>query len=110
MLKNADINDIEERLAIYDELRVERVRKVIENTRAMGPKRDGEGSRMTAQQYSQYSVAFSDYHWGYKITQEAVKAMNERGIATEILDETTGEIELRRSTNGLESKLMNGNA
>lgn len=110
VLRNAEINDIEGRLAIYDDLRVERVRRVIENTRAMGPKRAGDGSRMTDQQYSQYSVAFSDYHWGYKITPEAVKGMNERGIVTDILDATTGEIGVRRSTNGLESTVMNGNA
>lgn len=110
VLRNAEINDIEGRLAIYDDLRVERVRRVIENTRAMGPKRVGDGPHMSDQQYSQHSVAFADYHWGYKITPEAVKAMNERGIVTEILDATTGEIEVRRSTNGLESTFMNGNA
>ncbi|KAH7002480.1 hypothetical protein EDB80DRAFT_579215 [Ilyonectria destructans] len=110
VLRNAEINDIEGRLAIYDDLRVERVRRVIENTRAMGPKRVGDGPHMSGQQYSQHSVAFADYHWGYKITPEAVKAMNERGIVTEILDATTGEIEVRRSTNGLESTFMNGNA
>ncbi|KAH7129183.1 hypothetical protein EDB81DRAFT_907168 [Dactylonectria macrodidyma] len=95
ILKDARVDDLKKRLVIYDDLRVERVRRVIENTRTMGPKRVGDDSRLTDQQYSQYSVVFADYHWGYKMTAEAVKAMNQGGIVAELLDAATGEIVVR---------------
>ncbi|KAI8649042.1 FAD/NAD(P)-binding domain-containing protein [Fusarium keratoplasticum] len=92
VLKGAELSDIEERLLIYDELRVERVRRVIENTRKMGPKRVGDGPRMSDREYSQYSVAFSDYHWSYSMTPEAIRLMNQPGIKMECADAATGQL------------------
>lgn len=92
VLKGAELSDIEERLLIYDELRVERVRRIIENTRKMGPKRVGDGPRMSDREYSQYSVAFSDYHWSYSMTPEAIRLMNQPGIKMECADAATGQL------------------
>ncbi|KAI1860211.1 hypothetical protein JX265_010135 [Neoarthrinium moseri] len=76
VLKGAVIEDIEERLQIYDELRVPRVRKVIENTRAMAPRRAGDDKPQTD---AAFSAEMSDYHWSYDIAKEAAAAMNRHG-------------------------------
>ena len=89
VLKGATVQDVEQRLKIFDELRVERVKTVIENTREMAPKTtpDIEVSHKTTQTYS-------DYYWGYKMTPEAVKTMNGHGFAMKLVNPATGEISL----------------
>ncbi|KAE9377618.1 FAD/NAD(P)-binding domain-containing protein [Stipitochalara longipes BDJ] len=89
VLKGATPEDVGRRLAIFDELRVERVKTVIEYTREMAPKKTSETkvNHKTTQTYS-------DYYWRYKMTQAAVEAMNKHGFAMTLMDPATGEISL----------------
>ncbi|CZR68101.1 uncharacterized protein PAC_18000 [Phialocephala subalpina] len=86
VLKGATLEDVERRLAVFDELRVERVRTVIEYTREMAPKKTSEQrvNHKTTQTYS-------DYYWRYKMTQEAVEAMKKHGFALNLINPATGE-------------------
>jgi len=86
-LKGATPADVETRLAIFDELRVERVKTVIEYTREMAPKKTNE-----TQVNHKTTQTYSDYYWRYKMTQEAVDLMRKHGIAINLLDPATGEI------------------
>lgn len=87
VLKGAKREDVEERLRIFDELRVERVKTVVEYTREMAPKAttSKEVNHKTTQTYS-------DYYWRYKMTQEAVESMCSHGHSMRIVDPATGEI------------------
>ncbi|CAK7203111.1 hypothetical protein SEUCBS139899_005840 [Sporothrix eucalyptigena] len=87
-LKGATRCDVSARLKIYDELRVERIAKVMEYTRAMAPSTTDsrEVNHTTTQTYS-------DYYWSYKITQDAVALMRKHGHALKVVDEVTGEVE-----------------
>jgi salicylate hydroxylase len=89
VLKGATPEDVERRLIIFNELRVERVKTVIEYTREMAPKKTSEThvNHKTTQTYS-------DYYWRYKMTQEAVEAMNKHGFAMALIDPATGEISI----------------
>ncbi|CAK7221503.1 hypothetical protein SBRCBS47491_004547 [Sporothrix bragantina] len=89
VLKGATPLDIPARLKIYDELRIERIAKVMEYTRAMAPSKTAslEVNHKTTQTYS-------DYYWSYKITEDAVALMRKHGHALRVVDEATGEIEL----------------
>ncbi|KAL1895867.1 hypothetical protein Sste5346_004964 [Sporothrix stenoceras] len=88
ILKGSTPLDVPARLKIYDELRVERIAKVMEYTRAMAPSKTGslEVNHKTTQTYS-------DYYWSYKITADAVALMRTHGHALKIVDEATGKIE-----------------
>lgn len=89
VLKGSTTEDIERRLAIFNDLRVPRVKTVIEYTREMAPKKakDKEINHKTTQTYS-------DYYWRYKITSEAVRAMNKHGFKMTLVNPATGDISL----------------
>lgn len=87
VLKGASPADVSQRLKIFDKLRVERVKTVIEYTREMAPKRTESNvvDHKTTQTYS-------DYYWRYKMTEDAVQCMKQHGYSTKLLDIATGEI------------------
>ncbi|KAJ6107575.1 salicylate hydroxylase [Penicillium sp. IBT 18751x] len=87
ILKEATPDQVEERLKIYDELRLKRVNQIIRHTRDMAPKRhpSQEVNHKTTQIYS-------NYHWGYKVTQDAVTLMNKHGYPMTVADVETAEV------------------
>ncbi|KAK5446758.1 hypothetical protein LTS15_009691 [Exophiala xenobiotica] len=89
VLKGATTHDVEQRLAVFDEIRVERVKTVIEYTRDSAPK-----ATTSNEVNHKPSQAYTDYYWRYKMTQEAVDAMQRNGYSMNIKDPATGEIGL----------------
>ncbi|EMT74461.1 Salicylate hydroxylase [Fusarium odoratissimum] len=87
VLSGASSDDVASRLKIYDELRLPRITKVMENTKAMAPRATNskEVEFKTTQTYS-------EYHWGYKVAEEAVDLMRAHGLALKILNDATGEV------------------
>ncbi|EWZ48885.1 hypothetical protein BFJ70_g7899 [Fusarium oxysporum] len=86
-LSGASSDDVALRLKIYDELRLPRITKVMKNTEAMAPRATNskEVEFKTTQTYS-------EYHWGYKVAEEAVDLMRAHGLALKILNDATGEV------------------
>jgi hypothetical protein len=86
-LSGASSDDVESRLKIYDDLRLPRITRVMENTKAMAPQVTNlkEVDFKTTQTYS-------DYHWGYKVAEEAADLMRVHGLTLKILDDATGEV------------------
>lgn len=89
VLKGANRSDVAKRLRIYDELRTQRVKTIIEYTREPAPK-----PTVSKKIDSQTTQAKSDYYWSYKITLDAVEAMRRHGYSVELVDATTGKIKL----------------
>ncbi|KAG7433601.1 FAD-dependent monooxygenase OpS4 [Fusarium oxysporum f. sp. raphani] len=87
VLSGASSDDVASRLKIYNELRLPRITKVMENTEAMAPRATNskEVEFKTTQTYS-------EYHWGYKVAEEAVDLMRAHGLALKILNDATGEV------------------
>ncbi|KAJ4035102.1 hypothetical protein NW756_006911 [Fusarium oxysporum] len=87
VLSGASSDDVASRLKIYDELRLPRITKVMENTKSMAPRATNskEVEFKTTQTYS-------EYHWGYKVAEEAVDLMRAHGLALKILNDATGEV------------------
>ncbi|KAH6959509.1 hypothetical protein DER45DRAFT_538824 [Fusarium avenaceum] len=87
VLSGVSRDNLGSRLKIYDDLRLPRITKVMENTKAMAPRATNskDVDFKTTQTYS-------DYHWGYKVTEEAVDLMRVRGLTLKILDDATGEV------------------
>ncbi|KAF4556626.1 FAD-binding domain-containing protein 58 [Elsinoe fawcettii] len=84
VLKGATTEDVDARLQVFNDLRVERVAQVVKNTRASAP-------NSTSTQLKSANE-YSDYYWSYKITQEAVRLMNGRGYKLNLGDEATGQV------------------
>lgn len=89
VLKGAAQSDVAQRLKIYDELRAQRVNKIIKYTREAAPK-----PTASKEINFQTTQAKSDYYWSYKITLDAVEAMGKHGYSVELIDAATGEIKL----------------
>ncbi|PVH69491.1 FAD/NAD(P)-binding domain-containing protein [Cadophora sp. DSE1049] len=89
ILKGATVQDIEQRLAIFDDLRVPRLRTIIEYTRAAAPKRS-----MVDKVEHKNSDTYGDYSWRYELLQEGVEAMRRHGYKMKITDPDTGTIAL----------------
>jgi len=89
VLKGAKKQDVEKRLQIFDQLRLDRVNTVIKFTREMAPTLavSSEVNHKTTQTYS-------DYYWSYKMTQEAVEAMRRHGYQMQLVDARTAELSL----------------
>ncbi|EWG42583.1 hypothetical protein FVEG_04348 [Fusarium verticillioides 7600] len=87
ILSGASSEDVASRLKIYDELRLPRITKVMENTKKMAP-------RATDSKEFEFKSAqtYSDYHWGYKVAEEAMGLMHAHGLALNIVNDATGEI------------------
>ncbi|KAF5612803.1 salicylate hydroxylase [Fusarium sp. NRRL 25303] len=64
-----------------------RITRVMENTKKMAP-------RATDSKEFEFKSAqtYSDYHWGYKVAEEAVDLMRANGLALKILNDATGEV------------------
>ena len=92
-MKGATPDTVEERLVIFDKLRVERVKTIIEYTRDMAP-RKASGTSTGKELNHKTTQRYSDYYWSYKITQEAVAAMREHGIDMNLRNVATGEISI----------------
>ena len=86
-MSGASREDVESRLKVYDELRLQRVTRVMENTKKMAP-------QATDSKEFEFKRAqtYSDYHWGYKVAEEAVDLMRAHGLALKILNDETGEV------------------
>ncbi|GKT46107.1 salicylate hydroxylase [Colletotrichum spaethianum] len=91
LLKHALRDEVEDRLSMYNALRVGRVRRVIENSRAMAPKRESEGP---GQPDKSFSRECADYHWNYNVTTEAAKVLEQNGIKHVMVNESTGAVSL----------------
>lgn len=89
ILKGATKSDVEKRLKIFDDLRVGRVRQIMENTQAAAP-----SIKPINPLEHKSTSANADFHWGYKITQEAVDLMNRHGYSMTVKDPVTGELVL----------------
>lgn len=89
-LKGATKNDVERRLKIFDELRVGRVSQIMANTQAAAP-----STKPINPLEHKSTSANADYHWRYKITQEAVDLMNRHGYNMCVKDPATGELVLQ---------------
>jgi salicylate hydroxylase len=72
-----DPSEVSHRLSIFNELRVERVARIIRYTRAMAPRRINNASNEKVDHKS--TQTYSDYYWRYRITEEAVNSMRENG-------------------------------
>ncbi|KLO81395.1 Uncharacterized protein LW93_8104 [Fusarium fujikuroi] len=87
VLSGASSEDVATRLKIYDELRLQRITRVMENTKKMAPQAtDSKEFEFKSSQ------TYSDYHWGYKVAEEAVDLMRAHGLALKILNDATGEV------------------
>lgn len=86
-MSGASSDDVASRLKIYDELRLPRITKVMENTEAMAP-------RATNSKKIEFKTTqtYSEYHWGYKVAEEAVDLMRAHGLALKILNDATGQV------------------
>ncbi|KAG7417484.1 hypothetical protein LZL87_012246 [Fusarium oxysporum] len=87
VLSGASSEEVASRLKIYDELRLQRVTRVMENTKAMAPR--ATNSKEVEFKSTQ---TYSDYHWGYKVTEEAGDLMRAHGLTLKILDDATGKV------------------
>ncbi|KLP21054.1 Uncharacterized protein LW94_9580 [Fusarium fujikuroi] len=87
VLSGASSEDVATRLKIYDELRLQCITRVMENTMKMAPQAtDSKEFEFKSSQ------TYSDYHWGYKVAEEAVDLMRAHGLALKILNDATGEV------------------
>ncbi|EXL68534.1 hypothetical protein FOPG_15421 [Fusarium oxysporum f. sp. conglutinans race 2 54008] len=87
VLSGASREEVALRLEMYDKLRLERVTRVMENTKAMAPQ-----ATNSKEVNFKSTQTYSDYHWGYKVTEEAVHLVRAHGLALKIVNSETGEI------------------
>lgn len=92
VLTGASKHDVVERLKLFDQLRVERVKRVIEYTRLSAPVRVQDKDAKKLDHKS--TQTFSDYYWSYFCTQDSVRVMNDAGHKMTVVDEKTGELSL----------------
>lgn len=59
----------------------------MENTKKMAPQAtDSKEFEFKSSQ------TYSEYHWGYKVAEEAADLMRAHGLALKILNDATGEV------------------
>lgn len=76
VLKGATPDEARQRLEIFDELRLERVNKILEYSRIMAPRKIN-GNQIKSP--TSMSREYSTYYWSYSVTKAGIRLMEERG-------------------------------